>query len=788
MKRILLCSALVMLSLITTNVYAYDIAVVNADGVTIYYNYINDGQELEVTYKPDNFWDNADTYTDNVIIPSEVTFLDRTRKVTSIGEYAFSFCSSLTSVVIPSSVMNIGKAAFTQCYRMTSVAIGNSVRAIGSSAFFGCSNLTTLTIPASVTCIGERAFGGCNSLTSLTIPVSVTSIGKNAFSGCSGLTSVTIPEGVTSIEEATFENCFGLTFVAIPDKVQRIGDNAFKYCVGLDSVSLGESVIDIGNYAFIGCKRMECITIPNSVETIGNQAFAECVGLTSLSIPDNVKSIGAYAFMNCEGLWDVTIGEGVSSIGESTFLGCYCLSQLTIGHNVTSIGPSAFWGCTSLRSLTIPHNVRSIGPRAFENCNLSVVTSLIKNPFAIEGKDSDNRPFSEYTFNNATLYVPLGSIDKYKATGGWRDFAQILTVHGLEYDYRPFIERAKVWRTGIPNPDGEGYSQMYHYIFCPDTLINGQRCTLMGRCRLVDYGDGIYGELDTVYVGALYEKDRQVFCAYPGSQELVLHYDFASPVGSVVSIGGNELAIVSKESVQGENYKGESVYLQSEDHVVCWQEGIGNRFSPMENLHGLHPASASDEVLISCSVGDEVLYYNGSPFAGGNEVKKNTIDFTHVVKTRPKAPRRGAVSESEDDEPLTGMYSLNNLFLNFKNLTGVFVVTIRNASGTEVYRKEVQTNNVVAINTVIGNYPKGMYTITVENDEEAYTAKLSIDEETAIQPLPLTPSPVSEGEAGAMYDLSGRRIANNSSARQLVHSSTLPKGIYIKDGRKVVVR
>ncbi len=788
MKRILLCSALVVLSLITTNVYAYDIAVENANGVTIYYNYINDGQELEVTYKPDNFWDNADTYTDNVIIPSEVTFLDRTRKVTSIGEYAFSFCSSLTSVVIPSSVMNIGKAAFTQCYRMTSVAIGNSVRAIGSSAFFGCSNLTTLTIPASVTCIGERAFGGCNSLTSLTIPVSVTSIGKNAFSGCSGLTSVTIPEGVTSIEEATFENCFGLTFVAIPDKVQRIGDNAFKYCVGLDSVSLGESVIDIGNYAFIGCKRMECITIPNSVETIGNQAFAECVGLTSLSIPDNVKSIGAYAFMNCEGLWDVTIGEGVSSIGESTFLGCYCLSQLTIGHNVTSIGPSAFWGCTSLRSLTIPHNVRSIGPRAFENCNLSVVTSLIKNPFAIEGKDSDNRPFSEYTFNNATLYVPLGSIDKYKATGGWRDFAQILTVHGLEYDYRPFIERAKVWRTGIPNPDGEGYSQMYHYIFCPDTLINGQRCTLMGRCRLVDYGDGIYGELDTVYVGALYEKDRQVFCAYPGSQELVLHYDFASPVGSVVSIGGNELAIVSKESVQGENYKGESVYLQSEDHVVCWQEGIGNRFSPMENLHGLHPASASDEVLISCSVGDEVLYYNGSPFAGGNEVKKNTIDFTHVVKTRPKAPRRGAVSESEDDEPLTGMYSLNNLFLNFKNLTGVFVVTIRNASGTEVYRKEVQTNNVVAINTVIGNYPKGMYTITVENDEEAYTAKLSIDEETAIQPLPLTPSPVSEGEAGAMYDLSGRRIANNSSARQLVHSSTLPKGIYIKDGRKVVVR
>jgi hypothetical protein len=199
----------------------------------------------------------------------------------------------------------------------------------------------------------------------------------------------------------------------------------------------------------------------------------------------------------------------------------------------------------------------------------------------------------------------------------------------------------------------------------------------------------------------------------------------------------------------------------------------------MENLHCLHPASASDEVLISCYVGDEVLYYNGSPFAAGNEVKKNTIDFTHVVKTRPKAPRRGAVSESEDDELLTGMYSLNNLFLNFKNLTGVFVVTIRNASGTEVYRKEVQTNNVVAINTVIGNYPKGMYTITVENDEEAYTAEFKIDEETGIKRP--TPDPSRDGgeKAGAWYDLSGRKGGL---------SRTLPKGIYIRDGKKVVVK
>ena len=635
------------------NVYAYDIAVENADGVTIYYNYINDGQELEVTYKTDNLEDNAYTYVGRVVIPEVVTVMNRTLSVT------------------------------------------------------------------------------------------------------------------------------------------RIGDHAFRYSASLDSVSLGSSLVEIGNYAFADSKIKDYFSAPHNLTTIGNHAFANCTDLRYLYIPDNVISIGDNAFTGCKRLSNVTIGDGVTAIGDETFMGCERLWELSIGDHVTSIGSHAFDGCRDLYSLTIPASVTSIGQGAFENCRIRLVTSLIMNPFAITGKWDDDRTFSVSTFDDATLYVPLGSIDKYKATAGWKDFARILTVHGLEYDYRPFIERAKVWRTGIPNPDGEGYSQLFHYIFCsypPDTLINGQRCTLMGRCRLVDYGDGIYGELDTVYVGALYEKDRQVFCAYPGSQELVLHYDFASPVGSVVSIGGNELTIFSKESVQGENYKGESVYLQSEDHVVCWQEGIGNRFAPMENLHGLHPASASDEVLISCSVGDEVLYYNGSPFAGGNEVKKNTIDFTHVVKTKPKAPRRGAVSESEDDELLTGMYSLNNLFLNFKNLTGVFVVTIRNASGTEVYRKEVQTNNVVAINTVIGNYPKGMYTIMVENDEEAYTAALSIDDWTGIKPHPLIPSPKGEGEAGAWYDLSGRRIANNSSARQLVHSSTLPKGIYIRGGRKVVVK
>ena len=127
---------------------AFDIAVENADGITIYYNYINDGKELEVTFLV------GYSYSGNIVIPDEVTYMSRTRKVTSIGNNAFQDCSRLTSITIPNSVTSIGEWAFYSCSGLTSVTIGNSVTSIGEFAFFGCSGLTSVTIPNSVTSIG----------------------------------------------------------------------------------------------------------------------------------------------------------------------------------------------------------------------------------------------------------------------------------------------------------------------------------------------------------------------------------------------------------------------------------------------------------------------------------------------------------------------------------------------------------------------------------------------------------------------------------------------------------
>ena len=112
MKKNLLLLVMMLLPVVAS---AHDIEVKNADGVTIYYNYVNNGAELEVTYRGTSYSDYSNEYSGNVVIPEEVTFMNRARRVTSIGDDAFWNCRGLTSVTIPSSVTSIGDDAFSGC-------------------------------------------------------------------------------------------------------------------------------------------------------------------------------------------------------------------------------------------------------------------------------------------------------------------------------------------------------------------------------------------------------------------------------------------------------------------------------------------------------------------------------------------------------------------------------------------------------------------------------------------------------------------------------------------------
>ena len=153
----------------------------------IYYNLNSKTKEAEVVYGKNS---------EEVTIPSNVTYDGIKYNVTSIGERAFLGYNNLVSVKIPNSVTNIGEAAFLSCGKLSSVTLPNSIKSIGR-ATFQMTRITSITIPKSVTSIGNYAFDMCGALTSVTMGNSVKSIGCRAFS-YTGLTSITTFESLFS--------------------------------------------------------------------------------------------------------------------------------------------------------------------------------------------------------------------------------------------------------------------------------------------------------------------------------------------------------------------------------------------------------------------------------------------------------------------------------------------------------------------------------------------------------------------------------------------------------------
>lgn len=257
---------------------------------------------------------------------------------------------------------------------------------------------------------------------------------------------------VTNQGEWSSYNYSGLTTATIPEAVTY---NGTTY-----------SVTGIGDYAFYGCLSLTSITIPNSVTSIEGSAFYGCSSLTSIVIPHSVTSIGWGAFFNCSSLSTITIPESVTSIGDRAFYGCSSLTSVTIPYNgvpnSVSIGESAFSYCTSLTSITIPNSIISIGTYAFYGC--SSLADVICKSIAVPRLESD--VFFGMPISEATLYVPVQSLEKYKAAAQWKEFGSIVpleeTPNAVDNILSSSINTQKIMRNGqlIILRDGVEYNAM----------------------------------------------------------------------------------------------------------------------------------------------------------------------------------------------------------------------------------------------------------------------------------------------------------------------------------------
>lgn len=342
----------------------------------------------------------TDAYTENGVpwhnVCTQITQVEVTAGVTSIGDHAFYGCSNLATVTLPEGITSIGEEAFRGCEGLTAIRIPSSVQAIGRYAFCECINLATVENleNSKITKIEEGTFSTQyrypTRLTSIAFPENLSEIGEDAFHGA-GLVKITFPEKVTSIGSEAFRNCTKLTTVEGFDnlKLSTVSNHIFGGCEALSSIKIPDTVTTIEIGAFSGCKSLTTIAIPERVTSIGGSAFNDCENLTSVEGFDKLKisSIEQYTFCGCKKLSAITLPDTVKKIDTYAFWQCYALSTITIPENVTSIGFHAFDTCGGLATVVLPQNVPSIGEGAFygNNENLKIQYPYSKKDWLVQG-------------------------------------------------------------------------------------------------------------------------------------------------------------------------------------------------------------------------------------------------------------------------------------------------------------------------------------------------------------------------------------------------------------------
>lgn len=383
----------------------------------------------------------------------EITNVTISGGVTSIGSYAFCYCS-VKSITLPFGLKHIGISAFFYCPNIQQIKIPDSVEYIDPYAFSCCKGLHTVQLPASLTLISEELFAECDNLRNLSIPDTVTEIGANAFSKCMEFSLTGLPSSIKSIGAAAFANCGNIESLALPGTLESIGEAAFNgtaidkasfagtpekweaiggdaCCIAQDKIDFLEHTCDFGgswqydtqkHWKQCSCNKTQnegAHTGDGDTCTVCDAALSEALGSGSIDggLSWSLSRSGALTISGSGKMpdfssvanaapWDkqkdkiqsVVIESGVQSISGGAFSGCTALEKLSISETVTQIAPNAFGGCTSLAAFEVAE-----GNKAFLSVGgvlFSADKELLRCPV---GKSAD------YTVPSGTVAIAGGA-------------------------------------------------------------------------------------------------------------------------------------------------------------------------------------------------------------------------------------------------------------------------------------------------------------------------------------------------------------------------------------------
>jgi len=388
------------------------------DGVTYFCSPAYNSAKIVVAEK--------DALPRELVIPSTVTTSEGIEcRVQSIDEYVFLRMNTITRLTISEGVKTIGRYAFMDCYNLKRIELPASLTSIGEQAFSYCERVVAViskvkkpfNIEESVFASGvnynpEKGEYDCSpSTATLYVPIGSLSAYQE-IKGWTNFAKMEEGEPFETIQDGLKYLCssYSRTATVIDGDYKELENVEIPAEISVDEVPY--KVTTVGNSAFCNKRNIRSLTLPEGLETIGDYAFYK-IGISELTLPSTLRSIGAWSF-NSSNITTLAIPEGVESIGKFAFRDCYYLESLELPSSLTDIGEYVISGCDALSSVVSNNrNPKGTNENAFMNLRYDREEQIW---------------FDELP--QATLYVPLGCKPKYLETEGWAKFADIQELDG----------------------------------------------------------------------------------------------------------------------------------------------------------------------------------------------------------------------------------------------------------------------------------------------------------------------------------------------------------------------